>query len=257
MGRVCGGNPHRDQLLGCTPARQDPETLLAPETAGEIFQAYEEEIRGIEAACGTEIRDYTEQTREILARAAMDSYGTDSFARLSQLVTDLTAAAWNQDGEGESGDSPAYTAAKPFGPLKGVSFWEVPPGVSLSGNLSGLVEVSPGELVGDLEISEAVSVEIPLERADGPADGTHLSNGKKATHRVFTGVLWGVILAGPGESNTGSPARWVRDPSIWRRSPAPPVWSGPAAGTWRSAKASWNSSGRCPPIPIGSFDYGR
>lgn len=186
--------------LGCTPARQDPETLLAPETAREIFQAYEEEIRGIEAACGTEIRDYTEQTREILARAAMDSYGTDSFARLSQLVTDLTAAAWNQDGEGESGDPPAYTVAKPFGPLKGASFWEVPPGVSLSGNLSGLVEVSPGELVGDLEISEAVSVEIPLERADGPADGTHLSNGKKATHRIFTGVLWGVILAGPGES---------------------------------------------------------
>ena len=51
-----------------------------------------------------------------------------------------------------------------------------------------------------MKISNSVSVEIPLEQADGPSDGTHLANGKAATHRVFTGVLWGVILEGPGEA---------------------------------------------------------
>ena len=70
----------------------------------------------------------------------------------------------------------------------------------MSGVLCGLVEVSPGELVGDLALSEAVSVAFLLEGAAGPADGTALSNGRAATHRVFTGVLWGVVLAGSGES---------------------------------------------------------
>ena len=72
--------------------------------------------------------------------------------------------------------------------------------VSLAGDLTGLVEISRGDRVQEMKISNSVSVEIPLEQADGPSDGTHLANGKAATHRVFTGVLWGVILEGPGEA---------------------------------------------------------
>ena len=181
--------------LGCAPGFYETEPTLDAEAAREILDTYEAEVRMVEKMFGADLSDHTAEAYELLTEAAVAQYGTEQFDRLSQLVTELAAAAWN----GKDGGN-AWTAAKPFGPLKGVCFWEVPVGCSMAGDLTGTVEIARGELVGDLEISEAVSVEIPLERADGPADGTHLSNGKKATHRVFTGVLWGVILAGPGES---------------------------------------------------------
>ena len=183
-------------LLGCTTSSQDPWMPLDGETAQEIFRLYPEELRWIEETYQVEIQDYTAETNALLTRAAIEQYETDRFTRLSQLVTDLAAAAWNGE---EGGD--AWTAAKPFGPLKGVWFWEVPVGCSMAGDLTGTVEIARGELVQDLEISDPVSVEIPLDQADGPADRTTLPDGATvATHRIFTGVLWGVILEGPGEA---------------------------------------------------------
>ena len=184
-------------LLGCTTSSQDPWMPLDGETAQEIFRLYPEELRWIEETYQVEIQDYTAETNALLTRAAIEQYGTDRFTRLSQLVTDLAAAAWN----GEDGGD-AWTAVKPFGPLKGVCFWEVPVECSMAGDLTGRVEIARGELVQDLEIAEPVSVEISLDQADGPAHGTTLSDGAAvASHRIFTGVLWGVILEGPEKSS--------------------------------------------------------
>lgn len=186
--------------LGCAPGFYGAEPLLDAETAGRILGIYEEEVRMVEETFGEDLSDYTAEDDEILTEAAIAQYGTEQFDRLSQLVTELTAAAWNQSEESGGGEPPAYTIARPFGPIKGACFWEVPVAVSLAGDLTGLVEISRGDRVQELKISNSVSVEIPLEQADGPSDGTHLANGKAATHRVFTGVLWGVILEGPGEA---------------------------------------------------------
>ena len=126
----------------------------------------------------------------------MEQYGTERFDRLSQLVTDLTAASWSS---GDGGD--AWTVASAFGPLKGICFWEVPVGVSMAGDLTGTVEIARGDIVQGLEIAKPVSVEISLDQADGPADRTTFPDGAAvASHRIFTGVLWGVILKGPEKS---------------------------------------------------------
>lgn len=182
--------------LGCAPGFYETEPTLDTETAREILDTYEAEVRMVEKMFGADLSDHTAEAYELLAEAAVAQYGTAQFDRLSQLVTELAAAAWN----GKDGGN-AWTAAKPFGPLKGVCFWEVPVGCSMAGDLTDTVEIARGELVGDLEISNPVSVEIPLDQADGPADRTTLPDGATvATHRIFTGVLWGVILEGPGEA---------------------------------------------------------
>ena len=181
---------------GCGVGPGDELPPLEAETAQEIFRAYGEELRWIQETYGAEIRAYTEETCEILTRAAVEQYGTERFDRLSQLVTDLTAASWSS---GDGGD--AWTVASAFGPLKGICFWEVPVGVSMAGDLTGTVEIVRGDIVQGWEIAKPVSVEISLDQADGPADGTTLSDGAAvASHRIFTGVLWGVILKGPEKS---------------------------------------------------------
>ena len=187
--------------LGCAPGFYETEPTLDTETVGEILDTYEAEVRMVEKMFGADLSDHTAEAYELLTEAAVAQYGTEQFDRISQLVANLTAAAWNQTEEGARGKSHAYTVAKPFGPLKGVCFWEVPVGCSMAGDLAGTVEIARGELVQDLEISDPVSVEIPLDQADGPADRTTLPDGATvATHRIFTGVLWGVILEGPGEA---------------------------------------------------------
>ena len=187
--------------LGCAPGFYETEPTLDTETVGEILDTYEAEVRMVEKMFGADLSDLTAEAYELLTEAAVAQYGTAQFDRISQLVANLTAAAWNQTEEGARGKSHAYTVAKPFGPLKGVCFWEVPVGCSMAGDLTGTVEITRGELVQDLEISDPVSVEIPLDQADGPADRTTLPDGATvATHRIFTGVLWGVILEGPGEA---------------------------------------------------------
>lgn len=187
--------------LGCAPGFYETEPTLDAEAAREILDTYEAEVRMVEKMFGADLSDHTAEAYELLTEAAITQYGTEQFDRISQLVANLTAAAWNQTEEGARGKSHAYTVAKPFGPLKGVCFWEVPVGCSMAGDLTGTVEIARGELVGDLEISDPVSVEIPLDQADGPADRTTLPDGATvATHRIFTGVLWGVILEGPGEA---------------------------------------------------------
>ena len=182
--------------LGCG-AGETVGPLPSSQAAERILEAYAAEIRWVEEHDGRELPDDQEALLERLIQAAVEQYGTERFDRLSQLVTDLTAAAWN----GEDGGD-AWTAAKPFGPLKGVSFWEVPVECALAGDLTGTAEIAQGELVRGLEISVPVSVKIPLDQADGPADRTTLPDGTTvATHRIFTGVLWGVILAGPEKSS--------------------------------------------------------
>ena len=182
--------------LGCG-AGETVGPLPSSQAAEKILEAYAAEIRWVEEHDGRELPDDQEALQERLIQAAVEQYGTERFDRLSQLVTDLAAAAWN----GEDGGD-AWTAAKPFGPLKGVSFWEVPVECALAGDLTGTVEIAHGELVRGLEISVPVSVKIPLDQAAGPADRTTLPDGTTvATHRIFTGVLWGVILAGPEKSS--------------------------------------------------------
>ena len=189
------------RCLGCAPGFYETEPTLDTETVGEILDTYEAEVRMVEKMFGAYLSDHTAEAYELLTEAAVAQYGTAQFDRISQLVANLTAAAWNQTEEGARGKSHAYTVAKPFGPLKGICFWEVPVGCSMAGDLTGTVEITRGELVQDLEISDPVSVEIPLDQADGPADRTTLPDGATvATHRIFTGVLWGVILEGPGEA---------------------------------------------------------
>ena len=177
--------------LGCG-AGETVGPLPSSQAAEKILEAYAAEIRWVEEHDGRELPDDQEALQERLIQAAVEQYGTERFDRLSQLVTDLAAAAWNGE---EGGD--AWTAAKPFGPLKGVCFWEVPVECSMAGDLTGRVEIARGEPVQEMEIAEPVSVEISLDQADGPAHGTTLSDGAAvASHRIFTGVLWGVILEG-------------------------------------------------------------
>lgn len=76
----------------------------------------------VEETFGEDLSDYTAEDDEILTEAAIAQYGTEQFDRLSQLVTELTAAAWNQSEESGGGEPPAYTVARPFGPIMGACF---------------------------------------------------------------------------------------------------------------------------------------
>lgn len=182
--------------LGCG-AGEAAGAIPSPQAAEKILEEYAAEVRWVEETDGEKLPDDTAEMRERLMQAAVEQYGTDRFDRLSQLVTDLIAAAWN-GGDGRD----AWTVVRSFGPLKGICFWEVPVGCSMAGDLTGRVEIARGELVGEMEISAPVSVEIPLGQAVGPADGTTLPDGMTvATHRIFIGVLWGVILEGPGKTS--------------------------------------------------------
>lgn len=103
--------------LGCAPGFYGAEPLLDAETAGRILGIYEAEVRMVEETFGEDLSDYTAEDDEILTEAAIAQYGTEQFDRLSQLVTELTAAAWNQSEESGGGELPAYTIARPFGPI--------------------------------------------------------------------------------------------------------------------------------------------
>ena len=129
--------------LGCAALREEP--LPDPETARAILTGYGEEVRWVGETCGTEIREYTAETADLLAEAAMDAWGTERSGRLSALT-----------------------------------------------------------------LAEPVSGTFLLEDAAGPDDGTALSNGSAATHRIWTAVLWGVVLErtdGDGEVQIAAP-RW-------------------------------------------------
>ena len=72
------------------------------------------------------------------------------------------------------------------------------------------VELKKDTPLGDLTLAEPVSGTFLLEDAAGPDDGTALSNGSAATHRIWTAVLWGVVLersGGDGEVQIAAP-RW-------------------------------------------------
>ena len=190
--------------LGCAPGFYETEPTLDTETVGEILDTYEAEVRMVEKMFGADLSDHTAEAYELLTEAAVAQYGTAQFDRISQLVANLTAAAWNQTEEGARGKSHAYTVAKPFGPLKGVCFWQVPVGCSMAGDLTGTVEITRGELVQDLEISDPVSVEIPLDQADGPADRTTLPDPGGARRSGIPDRL--------------PPGRWLRPPGPDRQS---------------------------------------
>lgn len=134
--------------LGCAPGFYETEPTLDTETVGEILDTYEAEVRMVEKMFGADLSDHTAEAYELLTEAAVAQYGTAQFDRISQLVANLTAAAWNQTEEGARGKSHAYTVAKPFGPLKGVCFWEVPVGCSMAGDLTGTVEIAGGSWWG-------------------------------------------------------------------------------------------------------------
>ena len=190
--------------LGCAAPREEP--LPDPETARAILAGYGEEVRWVGETCGTEIREYTAETADLLAEAAMDAWGTERSGRLSALTAELTAAGWN----GSPGGAPAYTAVTGFVPLWGVSLLEVPPGVTVDRSPAYTVELKKDTPLGDLTLAEPVSGTFLLEDAAGPDDGTALSNGSAATHRIWTAVLWGVVLersGGDGEVQIAAP-RW-------------------------------------------------
>lgn len=191
-------------LVGCLGAaclleRREPAVLLDPETAGDIFSRYEEELQYIAETSGVTVTAFTEETNDLLRQAAIDQYGTDRFAGLSRLVTELTIAWKNQESDLPPDNTgaqqkTAYEAAADFGPITGTVWEEVPVGATVEKTVKKFMGISlPGPIQEFLH-SDGRDAPVEFSRTlSGPKDDTELSNGKKATHTIGVDVRFGVI----------------------------------------------------------------
>lgn len=85
------------------------------------------------------------------------------------------------------------TVIRSYGPIKGVVLDRIATGVTSSKTVGGSISVDSGELIGGFSISAEVSVEASME-ATGPEEGARLANGAKVTHRIISGILFGVMV---------------------------------------------------------------
>lgn len=191
-------------LVGCLGAaclleRREPAVLLDPETAGDIFSRYEEELQYIAETSGVTVTAFTEETNDLLRQAAIDQYGTDRFAGLSRLVTELTIAWKNQESDLPPDNTAAqqktvYEAAADFGPITGTVWEEVPVGATVERSVQKFMGISLPEPIAELLHSDGRDASAEFNRTlSGPKDDTVLSDGKKATHTIGVDVQFGVI----------------------------------------------------------------
>ena len=191
-------------LVGCLGAaclleRREPAVLLDPETAGDIFSRYEEELQYIAKTSGVTVTAFTEETNDLLRQAAIDQYGTDRFAGLSRLVTELTIAWRNQESDLPPDNTgtqqkTVYEAAADFGPITGTVWKEVPVGATVEKTVQKFMGISLPEPIQELLRSDGRAAPAEFSRTlSGPKDDTELSDGKKATHTIGVDVQFGVI----------------------------------------------------------------
>lgn len=183
----------------CLLERREPAVLLDPETAGDIFSRYEEELQYIAETSGVTVTAFTEETNDLLRQAAIDQYGTDRFAGLSRLVTELTIAWKNQESDLPPDNTgaqqkTAYEAAADFGPITGTVWEEVPVGATVEKTVQKFMGISLPEPIQEFLHSDGRDAPVEFSRTlSGPKDDTELSNGKKATHTIGVDVQFGVI----------------------------------------------------------------
>ena len=157
-----------------------------------------------EETYGVEITDYTAETSDLIKQAARDAYNTDRFDCLSQLAAELAVAKYEQsmlnhpsaidiNGVTRVVQPIDTTVIRSYGPIKGVVLDRIATGVTSSKTVGGSISVDSGELIGGFSISAEVSVEASME-ATGPEEGARLANGAKVTHRIISGILFGVMV---------------------------------------------------------------
>lgn len=175
-----------------------------PERFQDILNEYPDEFGYVEETYGVEITDYTAETSDLIKQAARDAYNTDRFDCLSQLAAELAVAKYEQsmlnhpsaidiNGVTRVVQPIDTTVIRSYGPIKGVVLDRIATGVTSSKTVGGSISVDSGELIGGFSISAEVSVEASME-ATGPEEGARLANGAKVTHRIISGILFGVMV---------------------------------------------------------------
>lgn len=189
------------QALATAP---EEKVLLDSERFQDILNEYPDEFGYVEETYGVEITDYTAETSDLIKQAARDAYNTDRFDCLSQLAAELAVAKYEQsmlnhpsaidiNGVTRVVQPIDTTVIRSYGPIKGVVLDCIATGVTSSKTVGGSISVDSGELIGGFSISAEVSVEASME-ATGPEEGARLANGAKVTHRIISGILFGVMV---------------------------------------------------------------
>lgn len=189
------------QALATAP---EEKVLLDSERFQDILNEYPDEFGYVEETYGVEITDYTAETSDLIKQAARDAYNTDRFDCLSQLAAELAVAKYEQsmlnhpsaidiNGVTRVVQPIDTTVIRSYGPIKGVVLDRIATGVTSSKTVGGSISVDSGELIGGFSISAEVSVEASME-ATGPEEGARLANGAKVTHRIISGILFGVMV---------------------------------------------------------------
>lgn len=189
------------QALATAP---EEKVLLDSERFQDILNEYPDEFGYVEETYGVEITDYTAETSDLIKKAARDAYNTDRFDCLSQLAAELAVAKYEQsmlnhpssidiNGVTRVVQPIDTTVIRSYGPIKGVVLDRIATGVTSSKTVGGSISVDSGELIGGFSISAEVSVEASME-ATGPEEGARLANGAKVTHRIISGILFGVMV---------------------------------------------------------------
>ena len=189
------------QALATAP---EEKALLDSERFQDILNEYPDEFGYVEESYGVEITDYTAETSDLIKQAARDAYNTDRFDCLSQLAAELAVAKYEQsmlnhpsaidiNGVTRVVQPIDTTVIRSYGPIKGVVLDRIATGVTSSKTVGGSISVDSGELIGGFSISAEVSVEASME-ATGPEEGARLANGAKVTHRIISGILFGVMV---------------------------------------------------------------
>lgn len=189
------------QALATAP---EEKVLLDSERFQDILNEYPDEFGYVEETYGVEITDYTAETSDLIKQAARDAYNTDRFDCLSQLAAELAVAKYERsmlnhpsaidiNGVTRVVQPIDTTVIRSYGPIKGVVLDRIATGVTSSKTVGGSISVDSGELIGGFSISAEVSVEASME-ATGPEEGARLANGAKVTHRIISGILFGVMV---------------------------------------------------------------
>lgn len=184
--------------------QNEAELLLDTVISDNIFNKYAEEIQSIEEDYGVQINEYTDKTNNLLKQAARDAYNTEQFERRSQLITELAIVKDEQDilnasevqGITITPRNLYYAGTKViknYGPIKGEVLATIAPGISTTQTIEETIGIDSGEEIADITFSSSVSLSVSTTTS-GPEEDATLANGKKATHRLVTGILYGVIV---------------------------------------------------------------
>lgn len=180
------------------------ETLAAEEDVQAIFSEFDAEIRYVEEKHCVTINELNQENLDLIKVEAVENLYNEEYCFVDLMNEIALASARYRDAKAveDSGiqrterpiiSNKVTTVYSDFSALKGKYIAEMPVGVTGTVSSSTSIEVATGDVLKNVKIGVNFSIGFSYDLS-GPEDGTVLSNGVIATHRVAFGILYGTIM---------------------------------------------------------------